>query len=328
MAGWGSRLRPHTLTVPKPMLRVAGKPIVQWLVTDLVNNSNEKINEITFIIRADFGKHIELELQHIAKELNCKVRIGYQEEPLGTAHAILCAQHALNGKVIIGFADTIFKADFILLDNIDGVIWTKKVDDPSAFGVVVKNEKGHITNFVEKPKNFVSDEAIIGVYYFKDGENLRSELQFLLDNDIKQGGEYQLTQALDNMKNKGKLFTTGVVNTWLDCGNKIATVDTNQQMLNFINKNEIHSSVKLKNATIIQPCFIDENTELENCVIGPHVSIGKQTKISNSIISNSIIQDKTSIRNAVLANSMIGSQVTLHKSLQDVSLGDYSSEVQ
>lgn len=327
MAGWGSRLRPHTLTVPKPMLNIAGKPIVEWLVEDLVKNSTEKIDEIAFIIRADFGKNVEIKLEEIAKKHNATCSINYQDEPKGTAHAILCAKHALKGKVIVGFADTIFKADFIFDESVDGVIFTKKVEDPSAFGVVQLNDKGHIINFVEKPKTFVSDEAIIGIYYFKNGETLNNELQYLIDNNIMQGGEYQLTNALDNMKNKGMIFTSGIVDKWLDCGNKVATVDTNKQVLELnSNNNLIHSSMKSMHSVIIPPCYIGENVILENSIIGPFVSIGNNTTIKNSVIINSLIQDKSELKNIVMENSMIGNQVKINKVPSDLSLGDFCVE--
>src|SRR5690606_2185931 len=126
--------------------------------------------------------------------------------------------------------DTLFKADFKLGASDDSVIWVKQIDDPSAFGVV-RLEGGNITGFVEKPKEFVSDLAIIGIYYFRDGDNLRHELQYLLDKRITKGGEYQLTDALENMKNKGVAFKPGEVAQWMDCGNKNATVETNAQVL-------------------------------------------------------------------------------------------------
>jgi len=328
MAGWGSRLRPHTLTVPKPMLKIAGKPIVEWLVEDLVKNTAEKVDEIAFIIRADFGSKVENKLKEIAAKHQAKCSINYQDEPKGTAHAILCAQHALEGKVIVGFADTIFKADFTFDDAVDGVIFTKKVADPSAFGVVQLNEKGHIINFVEKPKTFVSDEAIIGIYYFKSGEILRKELQYLIDNNVLQGGEYQLTNALDNMKNKGMIFTSGVVNKWLDCGNKAATVDTNKEVLEIIkDQNLVHESVQNINSVIIPPCFIGENVVLENSVVGPYVSLGNHTVVSNAVIKNSLIQEQSVLKNIVMENAMIGSLVKVHKTPSDLSLGDYSTEL-
>lgn len=324
MAGMGKRMRPHTLTIPKPLIKIAGKPIVQRLVEEIVSVSKQEVDEIAYVV-GDFGKEIEDNLIHIAETLGAKGSIYYQKEALGTAHAVLCAQDSMEGHTIVAFADTLFKANFELNPDQEGIIWTKKVEDPSAFGVVKKNDKGIITDFIEKPQTFVSDEAIIGIYYFKDGAYLKSELQYLIDNDVIKGGEYQLTDALENMKQKGLDFTTGQVTEWLDCGNKDATVYTNKRILvNHAEEKLIADSVKKSNAIIIPPCYLGEDVELENCIIGPHVSVGAHTRIKNSIITNSIIQNHSLIRNSTLDNSMIGSDVDYRGTIRSVSIGDFT----
>lgn len=326
MAGRGSRLRPHTLTTPKPLIAFAGKSIVQRLVEDIVNVCDEEINEIAFII-GDFGKEVERNLINIANVLGAEGKIVYQDQPLGTAHAILCAKESLKGNVVVAFADTLFKADFKLEKNSDGIIWVNKIDDPSSFGVVKVNEEKIITDFVEKPEFFVSDLAIIGIYYFKSGENLNKELQYLIDNDIKGKGEYQLTNALENMKNKGLKFTTGEVTEWLDCGNKDATVYTCERVLDH-NKNTemIADDSQMINSKIIEPCYIGSGTKIENSIIGPNVSIGNNTIILNSQIKESIIQNTSKIENAKLYKSMIGNNVFFdgHNIELEVSIGDFS----
>ena len=326
MAGRGSRLRPHTLTTPKPLIAFAGKSIVQRLVEDIVRVCNEEINEIAFII-GDFGKEVEQNLINIANNLGAKGKIVYQDQPLGTAHAILCAKESLKGDVVVAFSDTLFKADFKLEKNSDGIIWVNKIDDPSSFGVVKVNEEKIITDFVEKPEFFVSDLAIIGIYYFKSGENLNKELQYLIDNDIKDKGEYQLTNALENMKNKGFKFTTGEVTEWLDCGNKDATVHTCERVLDHNTNTEmIADDSQMINSKIIEPCYIGSGTKIENSIIGPNVSIGNNTIILNSQIKESIIQNTSKIENAKLYKSMIGNNVFFdgHNIELEVSIGDFS----
>lgn len=324
MAGMGKRMRPHTLTTPKPLLPIAGKPIVQLLCEELAKVCTEKIEEIAFII-GDFGKEAEDNLVKVAESLGAKGSIYHQHEALGTAHAVLCAKESLSGKVIVAFADTLFKADFEMDEAKDAVIWVQKIDDPSAFGVVKIAEDGTISDFIEKPKDFVSDLAIIGIYYFKDGENLKNELQYLLDNEIKDKGEYQITNGLENMKNKGLKIYPGEVIEWLDCGNKDATVHTNTRWLELHKDNYSEpSSLKLVNSEIIQPCFIGENVEIHNSKIGPHVSIGNNTKISNSEISASIIQTNAVLQNTKLSNSMLGNFVQVNGGELELSLGDYS----
>lgn len=327
MAGRGSRLRPHTLTVPKPLVPVGGKPIVHRLVEDIANVLSGKIENIAFII-GDFGSEVEKELIVVAEKLGAKGSIHYQKEPLGTAHAVLCAKEHLVGPTVVAFADTLFKADFKIDPNDDGILWVKQIEDPSAFGVIKMNEQGEIIDFVEKPKQFVSDLAMIGIYYFKDGERLRTELEYLIDNNVIKGGEYQLPDALRRLTEAGYKFKPGEVIEWLDCGNKEVTVFTNQRVLEYDKDKKTlftASTSKIENSTIIQPCYIGENVIITNSVVGPHVSIGNNGKVSNSVVKNSIIQHNSSITNAIVSDSMIGSNAHFESVAQDLSIGDYTT---
>lgn len=327
MAGRGSRLRPHTLTVPKPLIPIAGKPIVHRLVEDIAGVINQEIEEIAFIIHKDFGKQVETDLIAIAEKLGAKGVICYQNEALGTAHAIMCAKESLSGPVVVAYADTLFRADFTLDQEADSVIWVKQVEDPSAFGVVQLNDKNEIVDFVEKPATFVSDLAIIGIYYFKSGETLRNELQYLLDNNVVKGGEYQLTDALENMKQNGLRFVPGKVDEWMDCGNKNVTVDTNSRMLGFLHNDGEHLvdyDVKLENSTIIPPCFIGKDVILINATVGPNVSLGNGTHVQDTTIKNSLVQNHSHIKNANLDNAMIGSHAKFDGNFTSISIGDYS----
>lgn len=326
MAGKGKRMRPHTLTTAKPLIPVAGKPIVQKLVEDITKVCGQKVNEIAFIIGPDFGAEVEQDLIKVAESQGAKGSIHYQEKALGTAHAIMCAKNAIKGKTVVAFADTLFKADFVMDTEQEGVIWVQKIEDPSQFGVVKLNTDGIITDFVEKPETFVSDLAIIGIYYFKDGDYLKKELQHLLDNNITEKGEFQLTNALENMKQKGTKFVPGQVTEWLDCGNKNATVYTNQRVLEFEKgKNELKgNNIKNTNSIIIEPCYIGNNVEIINSIIGPHASIGANTKITNSIIQNSIVQKDAKLINAIIHNSMLGVGAEVTGKSMDLSISDYT----
>ncbi len=327
MAGIGKRMRPHTLTVPKPLLPIAGKPIVQSLVEDIAVILDEKIDNVGFVVSPNFGKEVEDKLYDIAVGVGAKAKIYYQEEARGTAHAIICAADLLIDHVVIAFADTLFRAHFSLDSDKDGIIWVKKVKDPTGFGVVKVNKEGIITEFVEKPESFVSDLAIIGIYYFKNGDILRDEINYVIDNDIKDKGEYQLTSALENMKSKGVKFSPGQVDDWLDCGNKDVTVNTNKQYLEFVRDEKlIADSAVIENSALIQPVFIGENVKIMNSVVGPHVSLGEGSKIVDSRIKNCIIQTHTNVKGANLENSMLGNFVNFEESPEDLSLGDYSSK--
>jgi glucose-1-phosphate thymidylyltransferase len=328
MAGMGKRMRPHTLTTAKPLLPIAGKPIVQRLVEDIIATSNEKVDEIAFIISPAFGKEVEQHLCAVASQLGAVGKICYQEQPLGTAHAILCAGDTLQGNVFIAFADTLFKATFSIDTQKDAIVWTQKVEDPRAFGVVQLNELGQIEAFVEKPQEFVSDLAIIGVYYFRDGVALKHELQRLIDNGIMLKGEYQLTDAMEHMLKNGVKFYTGQVEEWLDCGNKDATVYTNGRILDikYSTTNDIADTATLTNSVIIPPCYIGDGVVVTNSVVGPLVSLEKGVKVHDSRITNSIIQTDTIVKNACIDNSMLGKSVNYARKAAELSLGDFSTE--
>jgi glucose-1-phosphate thymidylyltransferase len=243
---------------------------------------------------------------------------------LGTAHAIFCAEPLLTGKVTIAFSDTLFRASFTLDINDDGIIWVKQVDDPSAFGVVKLDETGVITQFVEKPKTPISDLAIIGIYYFKNGDQLSAEIRQIIENNILAGGEYQLTTVLENLKQTGTKFKAGKVDEWLDCGNKNITVASNSRYLGFLKDNNIADSTTLDNCTIHPPVFIGENCKIQNAILGPGVSIGAGSVLLDAVIRDSLIQNNVTLRNVNLINSMIGNFVSISSFSGEVSLGDYS----
>ena len=328
MAGRGSRLRPHTLTVPKPLVPVAGKPLVQRIVEDLSASFAGKVEEVAFII-GDFGEEVEQDLIKIAEGLGAKGSVYHQDQPLGTAHAILCAAESLSGNCLVAFADTLFQASFDFNPEEDGIIWANKVEDPSAYGVIKTDEAGVITEFVEKSPVFVSDLAIVGIYYFRDGENLRSELQYLIDNDIKDRGEYQITNALENMKNKGLKFKAGTIDEWLDCGNKSNVVYSNGRMLDIKKDKEqlVSPDATIENSVILEPCYIGPGTTIKNSVVGPNVAIGSNSTVENSVISNSVIQNDTTVTHANLADSMIGNKVNYQGRKSDISIGDYTTYI-
>lgn len=331
MAGRGSRLRPHTLTTPKPLLPVAGKPIVERLVEDIVRMLPHKVENIAFVT-GRFGEAVEKDLLAVAERLGAKGIICYQDEPLGTAHAILCGAECLEGPVVVAFADTLFRADFEFDSDADGVLFVQKIEDPSAFGVVVTDEDGGIIDYVEKPKTFVGDQAMIGIYSFKDGARLKKELQYLIDNNILLGGEYQLPDALRNMTKAGLVFKPGEVKEWMDCGNKKVTVETNRRVLDILQEesrlhetNGIDPTAEILDSTILPPCYIGPGVKIVRSVVGPHVSLGTKTAVTNSIIQDSLIQGESKIHNSILDGAMIGAKTSVVGTSLDISIGDFSS---
>lgn len=327
MAGMGKRMRPHTLTTAKPLIPIAGKSIVERLCEDIAKVCNKPIANIAFVT-GDFSESINNNLITIAEKLGAKGHICPQTEALGTGHAVMCAKEFLEGDVIVAFADTLFKADFEIDSSEDGTIWVHKVANPSSFGVVKLNADNIITDFVEKPETFVSDLAIIGIYHFTDGKRLRKALQYLLDNDIKEKGEYQLTNALEALKQDGAKFKPGAVQEWMDCGNKNATVQTNQRVIeHYADLFNTKGKTFGENCTIIAPCFIDQDVVINNSVIGPHVSVGKGTVIENCKISNSIVMEKCHISNSQFTNSMIGNEAVWDGKANELSISDFSTNI-
>lgn len=330
MAGRGSRLRPHSLTIPKPLIPVAGLPIVNRLVKDIAKVLKQPIEEVAFILgdSAWFGDDVVDNLKTLAESLGAKASIYRQDKPLGTGHAIMCAEPSLSGPAVIAYADTLIRAKFELDPTADSVIWTKEVNNPEAYGVVKLNDTGAIVELVEKPTAFVSNQAVIGIYYFKDIAILKEKLQEVLNEKIMNGGEYQINDGIKRMMASGKIFKTGTVDEWMDCGNKAIIVETNQRMLGFLQEDGeeqlVASSAKLENSTIIEPCFIGENVVLKDATIGPFVSIGNNTVIENSTIKNSLIQTHTNIKNANLDQAMIGNYVNYDGDFTSISIGDYS----
>jgi glucose-1-phosphate thymidylyltransferase len=300
------------------------------LVKDIAKVLKQPIEEIAFVLGdpAFFGEDVVSSLTALANELGARASIYRQDEPLGTGHAIMSAEPSLTGPAVIAYADTLIRAAFDLDPEADSVIWTKKVANPEAYGVVQLNADQHIVELVEKPQEFVSDQAVIGIYYFKEVSQLREKLQEVLKENIMNGGEYQINDGIKRMMADGRIFKTGTVDEWMDCGNKTVTLETNAKMLEFIHadgdETMIHPSVQLVNSKIIEPCVIGANTQLENCTIGPHVSIGSHCHFIDAQVKNSLIQNNSSIKNANLEQAMIGNHVRYNGHFTKISIGDYS----
>ena len=323
MAGRGSRLRPHTLTVPKPLVPVAGKPIVQHLVEDLAAMSPRPFDNIAFVI-GDFGAEVEAELLALAERLGAQGHIRHQEQPLGTAHAVWCAEDLLKGEAVIAFADTLFRADFHLDAAADGHIFVKRIEDPRQFGVVVLGEDGAIDTYAEKPQEPVSDLAMIGIYHFSDAAGLHREIGRLIDGDVRHGGEFQLPDAFRALTEQGARFRPGEVTAWMDCGNRKVTVETNGRMLEFMGDNaRVHEGVTVEDSIVIPPCEILPGAVLRQSVVGPRVTIGPDTTVERSVLRDCLIGAHSHVDGAHLEGAMIGQHATVTASPSDLSIGDY-----
>ena len=326
MAGKGKRMRPHTLTTPKPLIPIAGKPIVARLIEEIQAACPHAIDTIGFVVN-EIEPDTQTQLIQLAQEIGAQAEFYPQHEALGTAHAILCAATLLKGPVIVAFADTLFKSRLTVNQDQESVIWVKQVKDSSAFGVAQLDDQGKVTAFVEKPQRFVSDLAIIGIYYFREGQQLHRALQSLVDQGIQRNGEYELTTALEMMQQQGVQFTTQAVDEWLDCGNKEATLHTNQRFLTLLQGDErlVAPTAQLHNSVLIPPVYVGEQVVLKNAVLGPYVAIGNHTQISDARIQNSIVQKHSTIENVIMKDSIIGNHVCFAGKNAAVSIGDYTT---
>ena len=288
VAGNGIRLRPYTENMPKCLLPVAGKTIIDWIVEGALFL---KPSETIFItgykasVVDDFLKR---------KPEWGAVRTVLQSNPQGLGEAISLALPYVNDDepLLIILGDTLFEADLSILDKaMENILYTFKVSDPKRFGVAVTDKNGHIERLVEKPQEFVSDEAIVGIYYIKDVKALKDALNYLMQNDIRTKGEFQLTDALERMIQGGCKFRTAPVEKWLDCGLVETLLETNAHVLE---RNE-KVAPKFEGSEIIMPCHFGKNVVVKNSKVGPNVSVGDGCVIENSEVCNAILWDSVKV---------------------------------
>ncbi len=315
VAGIGKRLQPHTFTIPKVLLPVAGKPILGYLIE---NVKDLGINRIVFII-GHLGNKI---IEYVEKN-HREIEAIYvkQEEFLGLCYAINLASEYVKGPVLINLGDTLVEADVkeLIEDRISWIV-LKEVEDPRRFGVAMLDGTGIITKVIEKPQVPVSKQALCGVYFFNNSHLLFQCLKDLIISGKKTNNEYQLTDAIEMMIEKGEKLIGITAKVWLDCGKIETLLETNRYLLE---KNRPSIPV-LPTVVINEPVYIHPSAHLRNCVIGPFVSIGKNVNMVNVIVQNSIINDDASVKNIVITDSVIGYSAYLKGNLQKINLGDAS----
>ena len=327
MAGKGTRLRPFTLTCPKPLLKIIDKPIVEHLIDQITSRLTTQIDEIIYILgdEAYFNSDVVSSLTLIAKKYNAKTKVYRQLDQLGTGHAIMCAEESLHGPSIVAYADTMIQGQISIAPDVDGIIWVKKVEDPSSYGVVSLDEKNNIIDLIEKPQKYVSDLAVVGIYYFKDISIIRDELKIHLNDKLNPGKEYLLNYGIERMIEKKRVFKSQEIETWMDCGTPKLLIESAKKIMSSkIILEENNSFIKSGNVKITQPVFIGKNVKIKDSEIGPFVSIGDDTDISNSNIESTLIYKNVKVSNADIKNSILGQYSVYDGSNKEIFLGDYS----
>ena len=316
LAGKGTRLRPHTHLVPKPMLRIAGKPVMAYVLDDVQRLGN--VEQVIYITG------------HLKEKVEQYARTAYQfpsvfvEQVIqdGTAGAVALARPYVDQPVLIVFVDTIFDADLSVINKStdDGIIWTKEVEDYQRFGVVVTDANGHMTKIVEKPKTPISKRANIGLYYIRNWKLLYEGIDHVLKQP-KNAGEFYLTDAFQYMIDKGAKIRVIDVKGWYDAGKLDTLLETNRAMLD---RGRARRPARSDGSTIIDPVYIEDGVTLRNAKLGPNVSVAAGSVIENSTLRDTIVGSKSRIVNTTLTGSLIGDEVVIEGFAGSASVGDHS----
>jgi len=323
MAGRGTRVRPHSHVTPKPLLKVRGRSIVERIVDTFSRVLPEPPDDGIFVLGPDFGSDIRDQLTELCDERGITPHFPVQEEALGTAHAVGCAEGHLNGEGVVVFADTLFDLEReVTLGDADVVAFVREVDDPRRFGIAVRDGE-QVTELVEKPDDPVSNEALIGIYYIRELAKIEEGIDHLMENDLMgAGGEYQLTDALDYRLQEGDVFTTADVDAWMDCGTIPALLETTGRVLERESDDSHQGTVE--DSVIHEPVYIGPDATVENAVVGPHVSIEEGATVSNSVVRDSIVFAEGTVENAVLEDSVVGRHAAVDQQVQSLNVGDHS----
>jgi glucose-1-phosphate thymidylyltransferase len=321
-AGYGTRLRPHTWSKPKPLVTVAGKPVLGH-VLDMFTQL-PSIDEIIFIV-GYLGEQIRSYAGEAYPQYQC--RYVEQNELIGQSHAIWLARQGLTGPMIMAFVDTLIETDLSNLhaEDTEAVAWVKEVPDPRRFGVAEVGEKGWVRQLIEKPQDMSINLAVVGFYYFKAAEKLIEAIEEQMQRQTQLKGEYFLADAINIMLEDGLKMSVRPVDVWNDCGKPDALLDTNRYLLEHSRDNSQEASER-KGVVIVPPVFIDPTAEVQESVIGPHVSIGSGCVIQHSLIQDSIIDNDSHIIDASLTKSLIGRETRVIGQQRSLNIGD-SSEI-
>jgi glucose-1-phosphate thymidylyltransferase len=323
MAGYGTRLRPHTWSRPKQLVTIAGKSVLSHVLDMLSTLPNPDDIELIFIV-GYLGDKVETYMKKYHPEFNVKYVL--QEEMRGQSHAIYLAREYLNGPMLMVFADTLIETDlsFLKEETADAVAWVKPVPDPRRFGVAEVGTDGWVTRLIEKPKDVHNNLAVVGFYYFREAEELIDAIEEQMRRSLKLKGEYFLADAINVMLDRGLKMRTNRVDVWLDAGTLSTVLETNRYFLDHGQGNTEEAS-QLPGVMVVPPVFVHPTADVKASVLGPYASIGPNCKIRNSVIRESIIENGAQVSDVVLAKSLIGQNAQLNGCPNNVNIGDNSA---
>jgi glucose-1-phosphate thymidylyltransferase len=322
MAGYGTRLRPHTWSKPKPLVIVAGKPLLGHVLDMFADLPT--IEEVVFVV-GYLGEQVETYVAQAYPQL--RARFVVQEEMLGQSHAIWLARQGLSGPMLMAFADTLIEADLSALTPApaEGIAWVREVPDPRRFGVVTLGADGRVRRLVEKPDDLSNNLAVVGFYYFPRGEDLVAAIERQMREGTRLGEEFYLADAVNLLLADGMPMRAERVSVWLDCGRPEALLESNRYLLEHGRDNSAEAG-RRTSVVVVPPVFIDPTAEVTESVIGPHVTLGGGCRIHRSVIQDSIVEAGSAITDTTLSASLIGRDARVQGRYRSLNVGD-SSEV-